>query len=109
MARVLTFPRTFTFDIILDEMPLYREGIFRGGCVSGRAEISYDTYEEDWHVSDIVVNLDNGRCGANAQDKAVSLNGEDHPQLYAHLLDRITADYADRIEETLAFELAEAA
>jgi hypothetical protein len=109
MAQVLNFPRTFTFDVILDEMPLYREGSWRGGCVWGRAEITYDTYQNDWHISDIVVNLDNGRCGAEARDKGVSLNGEDHPFLYAHLLDRITADYADTIEETVAMEMAEAA
>ena len=30
MAQIITFSRNLTFDLVLDEMPIYREGVFRG-------------------------------------------------------------------------------
>jgi hypothetical protein len=105
--KLLPFPRQFNFDLILDEMPLYRIGCFRGGCISGVAEITYD--RTGWHVSDLHIAVDNGRIGANAESKSVHLDGQSEPLLYEHMLDRITEDYATNIEETISMELAEAA
>lgn len=107
--KLINFPRQFTFDLILDEMPLYRCAGFRGGCISGRAEVTYDTYSADWWISDISIATDNGRCGQHSESRSVSINGEDEPNLYALLLDRISADYEDNIRETIALEMAEAA
>ena len=109
MAQIITFSRNLTFDLVLDEMPIYRDGVFRGGTISGKAEVTCDLHRQEWWISDIVVNMDNASCGSNARARAVSLNGEAKPHLYQHLLDRITADYSDNIEETIALELAEAA
>jgi hypothetical protein len=105
-AKALSFPRNLIFEIVMDEMPLYREGRFRGGYVSGRFEVSCDIATRDWWISDVVIDMDNARCGSNAETRSVSLNGDAEPNLYAHLLDRITADYADNIEETIAMEIA---
>ncbi len=107
--KLIQFPRTFTFDLVLDEMPIYRCAGFRGGFISGKAEITYDTYSADWWVSDISIATDNGRCGQHSVSRSVSINGEDEPTLYALLLDRISEDYDSNIRETIAMELAEAA
>ena len=109
MARIVTFPRTLVFEIVLDEMPIYRSAGWRSGMISGRFEVTYCRHERDWHISDIVIEADNARCGSQAQSRWVSLNGDNEPDLYTHLLDRITEDYADDIEEKIALELAEAA
>jgi hypothetical protein len=100
-----SFPRNLIFEIVIDEMPLYREGQFRGGMISGRFEVSCDIATRDWWVSDIEIDMDNARCGAHAKARSASLNGDAEPLLYAHLLDRITVDYADNIEETIAMQI----
>jgi hypothetical protein len=118
MTQITTFPTSIRprlshgpaglcFEIVLDELPLYSEAGWRGGYISGKAEISYS--DGDWWVSDITVDLDNGKVGKDAQGKLVSLNGEDHPQLYWIILDRIEDDYTDYIQERIRDELADAA
>ena len=106
MAQVHYFPRQFSFELVLDQLALFREGGFRAGYISGKAEITYDSTDDDWWISDIAITKDNGKCGADEVHKIESVSGEDHPQLYYLLLDRITTDYETQIEETIAAELA---
>ncbi len=107
--KLIQFPRTFTFDLVLDEMPIYRCAGFRGGEISGNVEITYDTYTADWHVSHIAIVTDNARCGQHAETRLVSITKDDEPTLHALLIDRIRDDYESNIRETIAMELAEAA
>jgi hypothetical protein len=107
--RQPVYPRNLCFDIAFQELALFREGTWRGGFIDGTAEISYCATSDDWWISDITIAVDNGQCGAAAEGKAVTLSGEDHPHLYAALLDRIEADFAHTIAERIADELLDAA
>lgn len=100
---------TFSFEIVFEELPLFRLGDMRGGMIDGRAEVTYDHVSEDWSFTDIAICTDNRRMGTEARGQMIGINIEDHPHLYQALLDRLTEDYASNIEERIVDSLAWAA
>ena len=97
---------SFSFQILFEELPLWRDGIWRAGAIDGIAEIVFDFNANDWHVADITLQAHNGRCGDAAQGKSISLSSERDESLYEALLDSLSDTYGTYIEERVADELA---
>lgn len=112
--QLITFPRQCSLTREFEELPLYSEkaangDIFFAGLVDGIVEISYSP-DGAWHVSDIKIKADNGRrVKDGGVTKLVTIDADEQPSLFWHLLDVLTDKYAATIDEWVNFELAEAA
>lgn len=116
MARatnILRFPCGGTFKRTFEELPLFSERAangdwFKAGLVDGEVEIEYD-HAGEWHISDIRLNIDNGRMGSAAKAKTIRLCAEENAALYSLILDVFCDRYADTIAEWIDQEQAWAA
>lgn len=106
-SNVIPLFGAFVFEHHFEECPLFRAGIWRAGTIDGVFEVSYDFGDRDWYISDIAVCADNGKLGAEAQGKTISLNCDEHAHIYATLLDALSDRYSTYIEERIADEMAD--
>lgn len=108
MPKAETGSNTFSFELRFEELPLFREGIWRGGLIDGVAEISFDYTDSDWWVSDITVETHNGRVGDEAEGKTFSITSNGTTEaLHMLMVDSLTEYYGFQIEEKVETELAE--
>lgn len=105
--NVISLFGSLTFEHRFEECPLFRNGEWRTGLVDGTFEVTYDFHDNDWYISNILLDVDNGKLGAAARGKTVSLDCMDPTALYQPLLDAITDRYSTWIDEHIADELAE--
>lgn len=116
MAHVLSSSSTIVFACNFEELPLYwrtaparadRPAIaWRGARIDGRFEVTYHLLEQDWHISDVFLAVDNGQCGEAAKADLINLDADDDERFYFLVLDALTNHYQTMIEEKVANELA---
>lgn len=82
----------------------------RAAYIDGRMEITVDMSVAggDWTVTDLWVEVDNGKVGSHAKGATVNLNADDDERFYLLVLDAIDHQYATRIEAWVQDELSEA-
>lgn len=114
MAKVLTFPRNYSFERKFEELPLFSEKEPKGewfftALIDGTMEVSFDSTGE-WWISSIRIEVENfKRTKDGGRSKLIELNGDDHPGFFWLILDVLADKYANTIADWVAFELAEAA
>lgn len=106
-SNVIPLFGSFTFEVHFEELPLFRDGAWRAGSIDGVAEVVYDFRDRDWYVSNLTLHAHNGQIGAAAEGKTLTLNSEDHANLYELILDALDEHYSSHIDERVEDELAD--
>lgn len=109
MPKATRIPSGFSFTHKFQELPLHWQfegGIAWRGClIDGEFEVSADG-PDDWWISDVRVAVDNGKLGAEAKGKLITLDADTDERFYLLALDAIDHAYAHFIQEMIDDEAA---
>lgn len=89
-----------------EELPGFWDGEFRSGAHNGRAEISYSCTGE-WLVRAIALDCHNGKCGAAARGKTITLSRAYQGALWEALCESLDIFARDHIQDAVNRALAE--
>lgn len=92
------------FKLKFEELPLFwqfKDGTcFRTARIDGEFEVAVD-HEDDWTITDIWMEVDNGRNGPHAAGCTLNLDADKDERFYLLVLDAITDKYKAQIEEQI--------
>lgn len=113
MLQVLSASSTITLEKEFQVALLWKfvkGDPMRAGYIDGRMEITIDldVAGGDWSVTDIWIDVDNGKVGNQAKGETVNLNADEDMPFYLLVLDALDHQYATRIEAWVQDELSEA-
>ncbi len=105
-------PSSLTITLQFEELALFAQSTitdrYYTAMIDGKFEVSAPWNDpSDWHISDIWIIADNGRCGNQCRVNHVNLNADTEERFYLLVLDALTTRYSDRIEEMIEAECAE--
>lgn len=112
MKSVLSAPSTFTIAMPIEELALFwrfAEGTpMSAGRVDGHMEISVDMSIAggDWFVSEIWIDVENHRMGAENKWHRAHLSADEDQSFYWLILDAIDHQYSTRIETVVQDQLS---
>jgi hypothetical protein len=80
---------------------------FRAGKIDGEFEATYNIFNQQWHITDVWVEVDNGKLGSECRWHAQNLDADTDERFYFLVLDALENQYGRSIEDWLDEELAQ--